>query len=92
MTIGRQTHQRGDEQVDPEIAGVRPAGSIEPLGYTVDDAARRLDCYPKTIRNMINAGRLKIYRVGKVGLRVTKQSIEDLVNGVGQAPAKSRRR
>jgi excisionase family DNA binding protein len=56
-------------------------GELEPGGYTLSEAAVRLNCHRNTVENMIRAKQLRIYRVGKRGIRVTKESIDQRLAG-----------
>jgi excisionase family DNA binding protein len=43
---------------------------MEPKGVTVKQAAEILGCCERTVRNEIDNGTLKAYRVGKRGIRI----------------------
>lgn len=49
--------------------------------YTVREAAAQLRCSQSAIYNLVNAGRLRVYRIGKSGVRITEEAIEEFKNG-----------
>lgn len=55
--------------------------NLEPGGYTLDEAAIVLNCHRNTVKNMIRAKELRTYRVGKRGIRVTRESVERRLAG-----------
>jgi excisionase family DNA binding protein len=81
-----------DEALRPLAARLgalaRPAAPAPAL-VTVTDAARRLDCHPKTVRAMVDRGQLRAVRVGKA-LRVDLASLEE-VGAERATPAAPRR-
>ena len=56
-------------------------GELEPGGYTLGEAAIRLRCHRNTVKNMVRAKELRTYRVGKRGIRVAKESVDQRLAG-----------
>lgn len=53
-----------------------PAPKAKPLAWTVQDVARELQCSPNHVRNLVNRGLLKHFKVGRL-LRFRQQDIEE---------------
>ena len=53
--------------------------SPEPLALTVNDTAAELSCSRATVYRLINEGKLKTFKVGRLR-RVLTTSIHDLAN------------
>lgn len=47
---------------------------------TIKEAAKKLGFTERTMSNWLKEGKLKAIKVGKRGLRISQQSIEDLIN------------
>lgn len=56
---------------------------------SIDAAAERLGCSPRTVRRMIAAGELAGYRLGKRMLRVNLDEVEALLRRIPTASAAS---
>jgi excisionase family DNA binding protein len=54
---------------------MKGSGSVPPHYISVANAAALWNCHPKTIRNLINDGKLTGYKVGRV-LRVDPEELE----------------
>jgi len=44
--------------------------------YTVESLAEHLKCSKRTIYNLINTGKIRPFRIGKRGLRITAEEVE----------------
>ena len=55
--------------------------NLEPGGYKIPEAASVLNCHPNTVKNMIRDKQLAVYRVGRRGIRVTRDSVERRLAG-----------
>lgn len=45
--------------------------------YTVEEAATELRCSESAVYNLVRDGRLKCYRIGKRGVRITEEAIAE---------------
>lgn len=48
---------------------------------TVAEAAVDLRCSQSAVYQMVNDGRLRSYRIGKRGVRIPAEAVEELKNG-----------
>lgn len=49
--------------------------------YTPKEAALELRCSQSAVYNMVASGRLKCYLIGKKGVRITQEAIDEFKNG-----------
>ncbi len=69
----------------PPVLAVEPAPGR--MALTLYEAAYRMNCHPNTVRNLINAGQLESFTLGRKRL-VAVSAIEDLIarGGTKEAP------
>ena len=58
---------------------------MEPLLYTIQQVAQRLDLHVKTVRRYVRDGRLKARRIGKE-YRVTRADLDEFAGGGAPVP------
>lgn len=49
--------------------------------HTVNEAAAILRCSPSAIYEMVAAGKLRCYIIGKRGIRITADALDDYMRG-----------
>lgn len=49
--------------------------------YTVAEAAEELRCSPSAVYVMVAEGRLRSYRIGRRGVRIPAEAVEELKAG-----------
>lgn len=50
--------------------------------YKVSEVAEELRCSQSAVYRLVNEGRLRCYRVGKTGVRVTREALDEFKAGV----------
>jgi len=48
--------------------------------YTASHVADKLICSPQTVRALCKAGKLKHYKIGERGLRITQEALDEFRN------------
>jgi len=66
--------------IPPEVAADTPSVEEKERFVRLTVAATRLDCHPKTLKELIFAGELEGLRIGERGhWRVSERALDDLI-------------